>query len=355
MGEQDVPIREISDARARMSELADELARRMEPEHLKAIAAEKVSDLKEQARDRAVEKVDEIKTQARETVMRKGYEVKERADTPKGWSMLGAILGAGVGSVLMKKAFDVRHQSDWNSRMYGAHDQDTPSLVPAPDGGLMRPTGDMRGSLGSDIGVRTSTDVGTTSSMNMGGVDNGGGLKERASDVMDMAKDKASDLKDRASGLVDRAMDKAHGLRERIPDHGQHASGGMVDRARDTVHGLRERIPDRGQLRHQASDWYGTVSENPVLLAIGGLAIGALCASLIPVTNRERQLIEPAKAKVKERISTLGDQLETRLSGQTGEEGGREEEFQASASSQSENERGAIPPLPPLDDYTSVH
>ncbi len=329
MGEQDVPIREISDARARMSELADELARRMEPEHLKAIASEKVSDLKEQARDRATEKVDELKTQAREAVMRKGYEVKERADTPKGWSMLGAILGAGVGSALMKKAFDVRHQSDWNSRMYSDYDRGTPSLVPAPEGGLMRPTGDVRGSLGSDIGVRTSTDVGT-SSMNMGGVDSGGGgLKERASDVMDMAKDKASNIKDRASGLVDRAMDKTHGL--------------------------RERIPDRGAIQHQASDWYGTVSENPVLLAIGGLAIGALFASFIPVTNRERQLIEPAKAKVKERISTLGDQLETKLSGLTGEVGLLDEEFQASASSQSENERGTIPPLPPLDDYTSVH
>lgn len=316
MGEQDVPIREISDARARMSELADELARRMEPEHLKAIAADKVSDLKEQARDKATEKVDELKTQAREAVMRKGYEVKDRADTPKGWSMLGAIIGAGVGSVLMKKAFDVRQQSQWNTRMYGDYDRSTPSLVPAPDGGLMRPTGDARGSLGTD-------------SMNLGGVDSGGGLKERASEAMDMAKDKAHELKDRASGLVDRAMDKTHGL--------------------------RERIPDRGELRHQASDWYGTVSENPVLLAIGGLAIGALFASFIPVTNRERQLIEPAKAKVKERISTLGDQLESKLSGETGDESGREEEFQSSASSESERERGTIPPLPPLDDYTSVH
>lgn len=287
MGEQDVPIREISDARARMSELADELARRMEPEHLKAIAAEKVSDLKEQARERAVEKVDEIKTQARETVMRKSHEVKERADTPRGWSMLGAIIGAGVGSMLMKKAFDVRQHSSGNSRMYGDYDRDLPSLVPAPDGGLMRPTGDKLGSPGSD------------------------------------------NLKERASGLVDRAMDKTHGL--------------------------RERIPDSGQFRHQASDLYGTVSENPVLLAIGGLAIGALFASFIPVSNRERQLLEPARAKVKERISTLGEQLESKLSGQNADEGSQDEEFQASAASESERERGTIPPLPPLDDFTSVH
>lgn len=298
MGEQDVPIREISDARARMSELADELARRVEPEHLKALASDKVSDLKTRARDRATEKVDELKTQARETVMRRSHEVKERADTPKGWSLLGAIIGAGVGSMLMKKAFDARHPSDWGTRMYGGYDREEPSLVPAPEGGLMRPTGE-------------------------------GHLKERASEAMDMAKDKASELKDRAGGLVDQAREKSHEL--------------------------RERIPDRGQMRHQASDWYGTVSDNPALLAIGGLAVGALFASLIPVTQRERQLIEPAQRKVKERISGLGDQLESKLSGQTGDERGREEEYQASASSESERERGNIPPLPPLDDYTSVH
>jgi ElaB/YqjD/DUF883 family membrane-anchored ribosome-binding protein len=316
-----------------MSELADELARRMEPEHIKALAADKVTDLKQQARERATEKVDEIKTHAKEAVMRRTTEIKDRADTPKGWSMLGAILGAGVGSMLMKKAFDVRSHSDSGSRMYGGYDLDTPELVPAPDGGLMRPTGDARGMRSSDIGVRTSTDVGgymsTGVSTDVGGdvgtVDN---LKSKASDVMGTAKDKAYDLKDRASHMVDRAKDKASGL--------------------------REHIPDRGMVKQRTTDWYGMVAENPVLLAIGGIAIGALAAGFIPVTDRERQLIQPAKDKMKERISTLGDQLETKLSGQTGDV--NEDELQASAASESENERGTIPPLPPLDDFnTSVH
>ncbi|HZH76171.1 MAG TPA: hypothetical protein VEY88_09065 [Archangium sp.] len=316
-----------------MSELADELARRMEPEHIKALAADKVTDLKQQARERATEKVDEIKTHAKEAVMRRTTEMKDRADTPKGWSMLGAILGAGVGSMLMKKAFDVRSHSDSGSRMYGGYDLDTPELVPAPDGGLMRPTGDARGMRSSDIGVRTSTDVGgymsTGVSTDVGGdvgtVDN---LKSKASDVMGTAKDKAYDLKDRASHMVDRAKDKASGL--------------------------REHLPDRGMVKQRTTDWYGMVSENPVLLAIGGIAIGALAAGFIPVTDRERQLMEPAKAKMKERISTLGDQLETKLSGEGGDVS--EDELQASAASESENERGTIPPLPPLDDFnTSVH
>jgi len=282
-----------------MSELADELARRMEPDHLKQLAASKAEVLKEQAKEKVSEKADELKMRAKEAVMRRTDEIKVRADTPRGWSMFGAIIGAGVGSMLMKKAFDVRRRSD----MYGRYDRTTPSLVPAPDGGLMRPTGDVRG---SDIGVRTSADVG----VNVG--DSG-----------------MSDIKERASDLVDRAKDKASAL--------------------------RERIPDRSEMKYRAWDWYDTVTENPVLLAIGGIAFGALFASFIPVTERERRLIEPAKSKVKESISNLGDQLESKLSEQSEAESAHEEEFQSSAASESERERGNIPPLPPLDDYTSVH
>jgi len=303
----------------------------MEPEHLKELAASKASDLKQQARERATEKADELKLRAKETVMRRTTEIKDRADTPKGWSMLGAILGAGVGSMLMKKAFDVRSHSEGTRRMYGGYDLDTPELVPAPDGGLMRPTGDARGMRSSDIGVRTSTDVGgymsTGVSSDVGTVDN---LKSKASDVVDTAKDKAYELKDRAGHLVDKAKGKASGL--------------------------REHIPDRGMVKQRTTDWYGMVSENPVLLAIGGIAIGALAAGFLPVTDRERQLMEPAKAKVKERISSLGDQLETKLSGEGDDVSGNEDELQSSAATQSENERGTIPPLPPLDDFnTSVH
>ncbi|WP_158502026.1 hypothetical protein [Vitiosangium sp. GDMCC 1.1324] len=259
-----------------MSELADEFARRLEPGYVKAMAADKATELKEQARELATEKAAELKTHAKEAVMRRTHEIKERADTPRGWRLLGAIIGASVGSVLMKKAFAARRGSDWSMsserrRMYGEYDEELPALVPSPDGGLMRPTRDSS-------------------------------LKDRTSETLDMAKEKASELK------------------------------------------------------YRASDWYDTVSDNPVLLAIGGLAIGALCASFIPVSNRERQLFEPAKSRVKERISELGEQLESSLSGQPGAVSSEEEEeVQASAASESERERGTIPPLPPLEDFTSIH
>lgn len=295
MGEQDIPLREIADSRARMSELADELARRMEPEHLKALAAGKVSDLKEQARERVAEKADELKTRAKEAVMSKTTDIKDRADTPRGWSLLGAIIGAGVGSLLMRKAFEARSHSGGNVR-------DLPPLVPDPERSV-------RGTAGYTSGY-----PGTTAHMGMD-ADN---LKTQASGAMDTVKDKALELRERASGFMDR-------------------------------------MPDRGEMKTRASNWFDTVVDNPVLLAIGGLGLGALFASFIPVTDRERQLIEPAKAKVKESLSGLGDQLESKLSSQGSDEGVQEDELQSSAAMESQQERGTIPPLPPLDDYTSVH
>ena len=125
MGEQDHALHEIADARARMSEIADELALHAQPDRVKAIAHEKVSEWKELAKEKATEKVGElkqqakdavtdkateIKTRAKEAVMHGTTELKERADTPRGWSLLGAILGAGVGAALMKKAFTVREE-----------------------------------------------------------------------------------------------------------------------------------------------------------------------------------------------------------------------------------------------------
>lgn len=61
MGDQDRAVHEISDSRARLSELATELSRRVDKEHVKAFAAEKSEELKERAKDFATEKADEFK------------------------------------------------------------------------------------------------------------------------------------------------------------------------------------------------------------------------------------------------------------------------------------------------------
>jgi hypothetical protein len=77
-------------------------------------------------------------------------------------------------------------------------------------------------------------------------------------------------------------------------------------------------IPSGGELKGRASGWFDRALENqPLMLALGSVALGIFASMLLPVTNRERQLIEPAKRKAQEGLSTLGDQLEQKLQGNT--------------------------------------
>jgi len=196
-------------------------------------------------------------------------------------------------------------------------------------------------------------------------------------------------------------MGKASDVRER--------ASGSVDHLRERASHLRERIPSRETVQYRTTDWFNrTVEEQPILLAMGGIALGMLASTLIPVSNKERRLIEPAKRRAEEGISQLGDQLNQKLQG--GEEpssgyesrqgysaasvsstsdlitpaststgfgassisnpgstgglgaasstsgvsvAGTEDSADALASSPSGASR--IPPLPPLDDVTKVH
>ncbi|MFP2908649.1 hypothetical protein ACLESD_27085 [Pyxidicoccus sp. 3LFB2] len=453
MGEQDRALHEIADARARLSELADELARKAEPDRLKAMAhekaeelkvrakefaTEKTAELKQHAKDAAVEKATEMKdaalgratdftTHAKETVMQRTTELKERADTPKGWSLLGALIGAGVGSALMRKAFTRReeHRYDdyrdnrWREedrwrydgmragRDVGYSDSDRYATAERTDIGYGAGTsyGDVGGYQGASVGYQ-----GVASSYDTGAVgydrsvdtdDSNGGLKARASETASNVKERASDaahsVKERAVDVKERVMGKASHVRER--------AAGSMDHMKERASHLRERIPSREAVQYRTTDWFNrTVDEQPMLLALGGIALGMLASTLIPVSNKERRLIEPAKRRAEEGISQLGDQLNQKLGGSEeqssdyeGRQGysassvsatsdlttpastntgfgassisspgglgaastsgvsvaGTEDSADALASSPTGSSR--IPPLPPLDDVTKVH
>lgn len=411
MGEQDRAVHEISDSRARLSELATELSRRVDKEHVKEFATEKATELKERAREFATEKADELKQHAkdvatekaiemkdnaREAVMTKTTELKERADTPKGWSLLGAIIGAGVGSALMRKAFSVR-EDRYESELYGrdtygrgAYGEDW-----RYDAYGRRDLGGygMRGEIDrSDISspARVGSVSDTTQGLSMSGDVGFEGREIHGADQGSSMKDKVSDVKERAAEMKDTLKDRAHELKER------------------TVGRVREHVPARDELRGRAyemrgkaSHWFDrTLEEQPMLLALGGIAVGMLASSMLPVTRRERRLMEPAKHRVEERISELGDRLTDKLRGESESEGadlsaerasssssvGAREDFSHDLSStdlnasdrnigpgsmgvseahtSAEVDRSAdlsspsgsrIPPLPPLDDMTKVH
>ncbi|KFE61949.1 hypothetical protein [Hyalangium minutum] len=245
-----------------MSELADELAHHARPEHMKELAAGKVGEWKERAK---------------EAVMHRTQEVKDKVDTPRGWSLLGALIGAGVGGILMKKAFAMREE-----RPIGVHGG-TPAAGVSGDISAMG--GDM------PIGTITHTDV---------------NLKERASDVVQTVKGRTSDWFDRA------------------------------------------------------------VENQPLMLALGTMALGVLASLIIPVSFRERQLIEPAKRKAQEGLASMGMGSSGTGSSYQGDIGAmrsstlgamdRSEDLMGAERPGLDGSGSRIPPPPPLDDVsTKIH
>jgi hypothetical protein len=409
MGEQDHALHEIADARARLSELADELARKAEPDRLKAIATEKatewkerakdvathkVDELKQHAKDAAEEKVDELKTRAKEKVMQRTTELKERADTPKGWSLLGSIIGAGIGAALMRKAFaarEDRHLRDEERWRYDSLRARPPNLRYRGEGYRGEDRYDTAARV--DIGYREDVDIDVgygagTSYEDVSGDDDVSGrgeLREGAESVKARASDAAQTVKDKAVDLKDRAVEMKDDLRGRASE--------AVHHVKDRASHLREQIPPRDELQHRASDWFSrTLEEQPLLLAVGGIAMGMVASTLLPVSNRERRLIEPARRRAGAGIQQLGEQLEQKLQGGSEQQGIRQDTLSGAgfgterpdlgtpattggygasssmdigvsgqtkrdvdglASSPSGTSR--IPPLPPLDDLTKVH
>jgi hypothetical protein len=87
-------------------------------------------------------------------------------------------------------------------------------------------------------------------------------------------------------------------IREKISDGAQE----LKDRASEVVSGVRERIPSAAELGEK-------VDENPMLVALGGLALGAVAALLLPVSRKEREMLDPVKQRAGEAIGTLGSKI----------------------------------------------
>lgn len=361
MGEHDDALREIADARARMSVLAEELGRRANPELLKArakeFALEKKEEVTEHAKQLAAEKREELKQQAREkvldwkshakeTAMRKTYEwTDEVTHTPRGLGVLGALLGAGVGSMLMKRAFRSRiEERDYRVReyeripvglgreriplyeaereYYGAYDSGR-VVIPSP---------------GYHTRAEYSGDVDARGSEGMH-------LKERASEALHMAKETVGNTTD---NVKDRVSSAADSVRGHVHD--------AADAVRSQASHLRERVPSPQAIRGRTSQWYDrALEEQPLALALGAVALGMLAASLLPVSDKERQLLEPAKRRAQEGLSHLGDQVSQKLEGSEAAQN-EDTSVTVSAVTVTTGTSGAIPPLPPLDEIApKVH
>ena len=71
-------------------------------------------------------------------------------------------------------------------------------------------------------------------------------------------------------------------------DHQQH---GRIDQARETAsHAIESARDAAGEAAHQTAE---AIDGNPVGVLVGGLALGALVAAVLPRSVREKELLAP--------------------------------------------------------------
>jgi gas vesicle protein len=102
-------------------------------------------------------------------------------------------------------------------------------------------------------------------------------------DVKSRTKDKMTDTKDRLTGKVTGAKDSVLGT-------------------------VSDKTPDSGEVKGQAKRAASVAQENPLGLAIGGIAVGFLAGLLIPTSRIEDEKIGPVAEQVREQVKQTGQE-----------------------------------------------
>lgn len=128
----------------------------------------------------------------------------------------------------------------------------------------------------------------------------GGRQKSMASGVADSVSQAADSARGYASDLGKTVSDKASAYASTVGDY--------ADEARRTVVDQSERLVEQARSTMQVTI-NRVLQEQPLALAIAGLAAGAAVAAAFPATSVERQTLGPAGEKLSEAASNVGQSL----------------------------------------------
>jgi hypothetical protein len=238
-------------------------------------------------------------------------------------SWLAPALGAGVGA-LVAKALQARASSrdderhDRYERWYGRGDRDLEYRGPGYRG--EDPYYGRSGFRSEDWPYQTYQEV--TPPAQVGEVP---ATERRAEGFREEPGSRGQGLKDRAGSKLEELEGRAGEVKDRMAAK----AGELEDRMSERIQSFRERLPDRARIR-------ASTHEDTGLWALGAVALGFLFGFALPVTQRERQLLEPAKRKARElgaqakelavqKGSEALDQASEKLQSQQGNGGGQPE------------------------------
>jgi Protein of unknown function (DUF3618) len=127
--------------------------------------------------------------------------------------------------------------------------------------------------------------------------------KVNPSRVMDR---RVSAAKGRVSRVKDRVMGSAHDTRATAQYRTQNAAGTVQDRAHEAAESVQGAAQQAAQAVQQAPDTIVRQAQgNPLAAGLIAFGVGWLVSSLLPASEKERQLAEQAESAVREHKDTL--------------------------------------------------
>jgi hypothetical protein len=120
-------------------------------------------------------------------------------------------------------------------------------------------------------------------------------------------REEIEDTRGRMSDTVDQLAHKAN-----VPGRVKESVADKRDRLMDQMKGTASRVgdatPDAGDVKQGAQQAIGVAQENPLGLALGGVAAGFLLGMALPSTRIEDERVGPMADEVKQRAAETGQE-----------------------------------------------
>lgn len=263
----DVLRENIENTRDRMSDTLDQLGERVNPNRIK-------QQVRENVREATIGRVEDMARHAADRVndTRDGL-----LDTIRDNPIPAAMIGIGLGWML----FNGRRDTHTHSHSVQAGTQ--PGYVGNINSVTPRlQQDDAAGGMGASISH-----------------DGNGGLRSQVGDVAMQAREKVSDVTHRAGERLGTVKETATETASDVAHRVQHAASDLAQTTRYQA----GRAEDR---------FVRTMQDNPLAIGAVAIAVGMAAGFAIPETNREKEVLGPARDKLVDRARSAASQVKER-------------------------------------------
>jgi ElaB/YqjD/DUF883 family membrane-anchored ribosome-binding protein len=250
--------REIETTRADLSETVEAIQQKLDPQRIREEAVSTV-------RDATVGRVEDMADEAKWKVKGASYNVIE---TIKRNPVPAALMAVGLGWLVMESR-NTAQSYDYQGRYYEGRRYQGSSFR----GGRYAGERNYEARSG-DYPARGAYDYYEGTEPQRG----------RLHEAAQGAREVASDVGDKAGEAVDQARRQVENLAERTRDQAEH----VADEAQWRAQQVKSRFSE-------------TMDENPLLIALGAAALGALVGFALPSTEKEGELFGEARDSLMEK------------------------------------------------------